>query len=157
MKMWVDADACPRDAKDVIFRTAKRLEVPVDLIANGPLRVPKSPWIKLITVGHGFDMADDYIVGNVQPGEVVITADIPLAARIVERGAYAIDPRGRLLNEENVQDRLATRNLLAELRDQGLAGGGPPPYRPKDKSKFASALDRLLTKLLASQSGRPPA
>jgi len=150
MKIWVDADACPRDAKEMIYRTAMRMEILACLVANSPLRTPKSQWITVETVGHGFDVADDFIADNVTEGDVVITADIPLAARIVDKGAHGIDPRGKMFTEENVKERLATRDLLSELRDQGMTSGGPPPYKPKDKSKFASALDRLLTKLKTS-------
>ncbi len=147
MKIWVDADACPVVIKDILYRTAMRMEVPACLVANNFLRTPASEWITVEVVGHGFDVADDYIADNVKPGDVVITADIPLAARIVDAGAHGIDPRGGMFTEENVKERLATRDLLSELRDQGMMGGGPPPYKAKDKSKFASALDRLLTRL----------
>ena len=148
MKIWVDADACPRDAKDVIYKTAIRLKVQTILVANTSLRHPDSQWLSNEVVGRGFDVADDYIADNVAPGDLVITADIPLAARIVDGGATGIEPRGQVFNEDNVKERLATRNLLAELRDGGLTGGGPPPYRARDKSKFASSLDYLVTKML---------
>jgi len=144
MRIWVDSDACPRDAKDIVFRTAKRLQIEARLVAHQTMRVPRSPWITLEVVTAGFDAADDHIADNVQPGDLVVTADIPLAARIVDAGATGIDPRGLIYDADNVKEKLATRNLLAQLRDEGLAGTGPPPYRPADKNKFASALDALL-------------
>ena len=144
MILWVDADACPKDAKDVIYRTANRLAIETHLVANTHLRTPFSKWITVDVVGSGFDVADDFIAEQVNQGDVVITADIPLASRIVKKGAIGIDPRGQLLDEDNVADRLATRNLMAELRDGGMVTGGPPPYKPKDKSRFASTLDRTL-------------
>lgn len=152
MKIWVDADACPRDAKDILFRTAKRREIETILVANNQMNVPKSPWIRVDVVEKGFDVADKYIADKVNAEDVVITADIPLAAAIVEKGALGIGPRGEIYDTENIQDRLATRNLLAHLRDTtDMMGGGPPPYKPKDKSKFASVLDRQLTRLLSEQ------
>ncbi len=147
MKIWVDADACPREAKDLVFRAAIRLKIPATLVANSPMRIPRSPWITLDRAPSGFNEADDYIVERVSSGDLVVTADIPLAARIVDRGAVGIDPRGQVFTEDNVKARLATRNLLAELRESGLSGGGPLPYRSKDKSAFASTLDFQLTKL----------
>ena len=148
MKIWVDADACPRDAKDIVFRTAMRLKVETILVANSPLNTPQSPWISVEVVAKGLDIADDYIADHVADGDLVITADIPLAARVVDRGATGIDPRGQLFTEDNVKEKLATRNLMTSLRDDGMVGGGPPPYKPKDKSKFASSLDQLVTRLM---------
>ncbi len=148
MKMWVDADACPRDAKDIVFRTAMRLKVHTILVANSPLQTPRSEWIAVEVVAKGLDIADDYIADHVVDGDLVITSDIPLAARVVDRGAAGIDPRGQLFTEDNVKEKLATRNLMTSLRDGGMIGGGPPPYKPKDKSKFASSLDQLVTRLM---------
>jgi len=148
VKIWVDADACPRDAKDIVFRTAMRLKVETILVANSPLNTPQSPWISVEVVAKGLDIADDYIADHVADGDLVITADIPLAARVVDRGATGIDPRGQLFTEDNVKEKLATRNLMTSLRDDGMVGGGPPPYKPKDKSKFASSLDQLVTRLM---------
>ena len=148
MKIWVDADACPRDAREMVYRTANRLKVETILVANSSMRFPKSAFISMQIVEKGFDVADDQIAENVAPGDLVITADIPLAARIVDKGAAGIDPRGQIFDEENVKERLATRNLLMELRDAGMVGGGPKPYKPADKSRFASALDRLVTRML---------
>lgn len=154
MNVWVDADACPKGAKELIFRAADRLKVTTILVANVPIRVPKSNFIRCEVVGAGFDVADDHIAESAQPNDLVITADIPLAARVVDAGALVLDPRGQLLDEDNVKSRLATRNLLADLRDigmtgeGGISGGGPPPYKPKDRANFASALDRTLNRLL---------
>ncbi|MDJ0842566.1 MAG: YaiI/YqxD family protein [Acidobacteriota bacterium] len=148
MRIWIDADACPRAAKDMVYRTADRWGIEAVLVANTHMRTPQSDFITVIVVGKGFDVADNYIADNVEKGDLVITADIPLAARIVDAGALGLDPRGQLFDEDNVKQKLATRNLLAQLRDQGMTGGGPPPYKPKDQNKFASALDALLTKML---------
>lgn len=147
MQIWVDADACPRDAKDLVFRAAIRMKIATRLVANAAMRLPRSTWITIDLVDKGLNVADDFIAENVTPGDLVVTADIPLAARIVDRGALGIDPRGLIYSETNVKERLASRNLLAELREGGMLHGGPPPYGPRDKSKFASALDQLLTKL----------
>lgn len=148
MHILVDADACPRAAKELIFRTAQRRQIETVLVANGGMRVPQSPWIRLELVDQGSDVADDWIAAHATSGDIVITADIPLAARIVDKGAVGIDPRGLVYHENNVKDRLAARNLMFELREVGMMGGGPPPYKDKDKSKFASALDRLITSQL---------
>lgn len=150
MLIWVDCDACPRDAKDLVFRAAERLSIETRLVANRGMWVPASPWIELIVVGQDFNEADDYIATNIAPGDLVVTADIPLAARIVDGGALGIDPRGQIFDEDNVKHYLASRNLMADLREGGMIGAGPPPYSPKDRSRFASALDRLLTRALRS-------
>lgn len=157
MIIWIDADACPRPAKEIVFKAGKRLGIKVKLVANQWMRIPNSPLIELVVVESGLDVADDAIAEAVAKDDLVITADIPLAARIVDRGARGIDPRGLVYSAENVKEKLATRNLLAELREVGMMGTGPPPYKPKDRSKFASALDRLLTKLLKdSAAGEVP-
>lgn len=148
MKVWVDADACPKAAKELLFRAADRLKVETHLVANATMHVPKSRNIHFTLVEGGLDVADDYIADSVEKGDLVITADIPLAARVVDKGAACLDPRGQVMDEDNVKSKLATRNLMADLRDEGFMGGGPPPYKPKDRSNFASALDRTLTRLL---------
>ena len=147
IKVWIDADACPRDAKELVFRTADRLGIDTILVANSQMRIPKSPYISIEVVGKGLDVADDYIADHAEPTDLVVTTDIPLAARIVEKGTACMDPRGRIFDEDNIASRLATRNLMADLRIEGMMGGGPPPYKPKDRSNFASALDRMLTRL----------
>jgi hypothetical protein len=144
MQIWVDADACPQPIKDILFRAAERAQVLTTLVANMPLRVPESPFIRSVRVPKGFDVADHWIATEVQPGDLVITADIPLAARVIERGAQALDPRGELYSEDNVHDRLALRNLMQGLRSTGDILGGPAPLTQNDRKRFANHLDRFL-------------
>ena len=146
MQIWVDADACPQVIKDILYRAADRVQIMTTLIANMPLRTPPSPFIKTVRVPKGFDVADHYIVQRLQPGDLVITADIPLAAEVVKRGAHAIDPRGDLYSEDNVNERLAMRNLMQELRSTGDIIGGPPAFGSSDRQRFANQLDRFLTR-----------
>lgn len=146
MIIWIDADACPRPIKQVVFRASERLQIPVRVVANASMPVPDSPLVSVIRVAGGFDVADAYIVENVVADDIVITADIPFAADIVHKGAMAIDPRGTLYTEETIGDRLPIRNILMELRSNGLIMGGPPPFNPTDTRKFAAALDRVLTR-----------
>jgi uncharacterized protein YaiI (UPF0178 family) len=141
MKIWVDADACPRVIKDILYRAAQRVEVPLVLVANQPLQVPPSP---LITTR--LDVADDYIVEEISAGDIVITADIPLAAEVVEKGAHAINPRGELYTRNNIRQRLAMRDFMEEMRSTGQVSGGPPPLNQQDRQAFANQLDRLLVK-----------
>ena len=146
MQIWVDADACPQPVKDIVYRAAERLQIVTTLVANMPLRTPPSPFIKTIRVRKGFDVADHAILQDVQPGDLVITADIPLAAEVIKRGAHALDPRGDLYTEDNVGERLAMRNLMQELRSTGDVVGGPPPFGSSDRQRFANQLDRFLTR-----------
>ena len=146
MQIWVDADACPQVIKDILYRAADRVQVMTTLIANMPLRTPPSAFIKTVRVPKGFDVADHYIVQQLQPGDLVITADIPLAAEVVKRGAHALDPRGDLYSEDNVNERLAMRNLMQELRSTGDIVGGPPAFGSSDRQRFANQLDRFLTR-----------
>ncbi|MDF1569317.1 MAG: YaiI/YqxD family protein [Spirochaetaceae bacterium] len=146
MRIWVDADACPTVIRDILFRASKRTGIPLILVANTPLRVPDTPLVEFIHVKDGFDVADAEIVKRVQAGDLVITADIPLAAQVVEKDCVALDFRGTLTNSENVGDRLATRNLMDTLRGAGLDTGGPPPLGPKDRQVFAGKLDSFLTR-----------
>ena len=146
MQIWVDADACPQVIKQIVFRAAERAQVLTTLVANTSLRTPSSSFIRSVRVGHGFDVADHWIVRQVQPGDLVITADIPLAAEAIARGAHALDPRGDLYSEDNVRERLAVRNLLQELRSTGEILGGPAPFGQADRQRFANHLDRLLTR-----------
>lgn len=150
MKIWLDADACPRGAKELLYRAAKRDRLELILVANQEMSIPKSPWIRLVLVEQGFDVADAHIVDRVTDGDLVITADIPLAAQVVDKGALAIDPRGTVYDHDNVKEKLATRNLLAALRDEGMLGGGPPPYTASDRHRFASALNVTLQRLKAT-------
>jgi uncharacterized protein len=144
MQIWVDADACPQPIKEILFRAAIRAQVVTTLVANTPLRTPASPFIKTVRVAKGFDVADHLIVQQVQPGDLVVTADIPFAAEVVKRGASALDPRGDLYSDDNVSERLAVRNLMQELRSTGDLLGGPAPFGPRDRQRFANHLDRFL-------------
>jgi uncharacterized protein YaiI (UPF0178 family) len=148
VKIWIDADACPRVIKDMIYRASERLKVPVCLVANNDLSRAHTAWVTSVRVDKGFDVADDYIAENALPCDLVITADIPLAARIVEKGGVALDPRGELYTEENVGERLSMRNLMQELRADGLVQGGPGQFSLTDRQRFASSMDRLLTKMV---------
>jgi uncharacterized protein YaiI (UPF0178 family) len=144
VRIWVDADACPQVIKEILFRAAERAQVLTTLVANTPLRTPPSPFIKSVRVAPGFNVADHWIVQQVQPGDLVITADIPLAAAVIPRGAHALDPRGDLYSEDNVRERLAVRNLMQELRSTGDILGGPAPFDQSNRQLFANHLDRLL-------------
>lgn len=146
MRIWVDADACPQVIKEILFRAAERAQVLTTLVANTPLRTPPSDFIRTVRVAHGFDVADQRIVQQVQRGDLVITADIPLAAEIIARGAHALDPRGELYSEDNVRERLAIRNLMQDLRSMGTLIEGPAPFGPRERRLFANHLDRLLTR-----------
>lgn len=151
--MWIDADACPGVIKEVLYRAADRVGVDLILVANQPLAVPASPNIRTIRVPHGFDEADRRIEAEAQPGDLVVTADIPLAAAVVGKGATALNPRGELYTEENVRERLAMRDLMEELRSTGVATGGPPALNKRDRQAFANELDRFLTR--AARAGPP--
>lgn len=151
MKIWVDADACPRVVKDIVFRASQRLKLPVCLVANSDLSRAHTPLITSVRVRDGFDVADDYIAEHAGPSDLVITADIPLAARVVEKGGVALDPRGELYHEENMGERLSIRNLMMELRADGVLVGGPAQLGLADRQRFASALDRLLTRMVREQ------
>lgn len=148
MKIWIDADACPRVIKEIVFRASERLQLPVCLVANMDLSKSRSHLVTSVLVADGFDEADDYLVQHAAPEDLVITADIPLAARIVARGGVALDPRGELYTEENVGERLSMRDLMQELRGAGLVQGGPAQFGLTDRKRFASALDRLLTRMM---------
>lgn len=144
MKIWIDADAAPRPVKDMLYRIAEGRRIEVVLVANQPLRIPKSKYVRAITVGRDFDAADDLVANQVEAGDLVITGDIPLAARVVEKGAICLDPRGELIDASNVRSRLAVRDLMEQMRESGELTGGPPPYHDRDKHRFAAALQRLL-------------
>jgi uncharacterized protein YaiI (UPF0178 family) len=148
MKIWVDADACPRVIKEILFKASERLKIPVCLVANKGLSKHNTHLVESIVVKDGFDVADDYIAENASPEDLVITADIPLAARIVANGGVALDPRGELYTEDNVGERLSMRDLMMELRSEGVALGGPGQFGLTDRQRFASSLDRLLTQML---------
>ena len=152
MKIWVDADACPGVIKDVLFRAAKRCEIYCTLVANMSLHTPESDFIDCVVVKAGPDVADAHIAQNTQTGDIVVTADIPLAALVVDAGGVAINPRGELYTSQNIGARLQARNLMDQLRGSGMDTGGPPPFNNKDVQSFANSLD----KLLANQVRRLP-
>lgn len=153
MPIWVDADACPAAIKEILFRAANRTQHPLTLVANQMLRVPPSPWIRAVQVPAGFDVADRRIVEMVSPGDLVITADIPLAAQIVSKGAFALDPRGEFLNAENIQERLTLRNFMEGLRNSGIETGGPSAFSASDRQAFANRLDGFLERMKNNQKG----
>ena len=150
MKIWIDADACPKFVKDMVYKSSERTGVSVILVANSTMHIPHSSNVSLVVVDAGLDVADHHIRDECEVGDLVITADIPLAHSLVEKGVLAINPRGEVYTEENVGEALSMRNLLSEPREGGLVQGGPAPLGPKDRNKFASAFDRELTRLLKS-------
>jgi uncharacterized protein YaiI (UPF0178 family) len=152
-RIWIDADACPAAIKEILFRTAQRLQIELILVANQSMRVPTSDLIRVIAVPHGADVADETIVRSMQPGDVVITGDIPLAARVVERSGVAIGTRGELFDDVSVHGRLASRNLMDQLRSAGVETSGPKPLHSKDIQAFANQLDRILTRRVKECSG----
>lgn len=146
--IWIDADACPKVIKEVVFTISGRLKLPVIMVANSSLFVPLTPLITLIKVKAGADAADSYIVEHVQEKDIVITADIPLAALVVEKGATALNIRGEVYTEENVREKLSMRDFMKALRDNGgLEIGGPDAFGPKDKEKFTNSINKILQKL----------
>lgn len=148
MRVWIDADACPKGAKDQVVKFALKRCFEVLLVAGQAQTKPAYACVRLIVVPSGPDAADDYLVEHAQPGELVICSDVPLADRLVKKGVAALDPRGREFDESNMGDKLAVRNLFTELREQGQIGGGQGPYGDRDKQAFANSLDRILTRLL---------
>ena len=148
MKIWIDADACPKMIKDFIYKVSRRLEVPVILVANSGIHIPRSNLVSLMVVGKGMDEADHHILANCAVGDLVITADVPLASSLIDKGATAINPRGTVYTPDNVKEALAMRNLMQDLREEGTMSGGPPPLGPRDMAKFANAIDREMTRLL---------
>ena len=146
MTIWVDADACPAVIKDILYRAAERSRVPVTLVANRDLRVPKSPYIRLLKVAAGFDVADAEIIKRVEAGDLVITADIPLAAAAIARNGGALSPRGELFIHENIKARLNMRDFMETLRSSGINTGGPPALNHGDRKAFADQLDKWLTR-----------
>lgn len=145
MQIWVDADACPKPIKEILYRAADRARISLTLVANKPLRTPLSKYIKAIIVPSGFDGADNRIVQLLQAGDLVVTADIPLAAQVILNGGNALNPRGEFYNEETISERLSMRNFLSELREAGVDIGGPSSLNQSDRQAFANQLDRFLT------------
>jgi len=150
MQIWVDADACPRAVKEIIYRAAERRQVKTTLVANSPLTIPRSPFLHFILVGSGFDVADKEIACLMQPGDLVITADIPLAADAIENEGYALNPRGQFYTRDNVQSALSMRNFMDNLRGAGTITGGPKAFSNTDRTAFANQLDRFLTKHIST-------
>jgi uncharacterized protein YaiI (UPF0178 family) len=147
MKIWVDADACPVVIKEILFRAAQRTGIQLTLVANQQVRIPPSRNISFVQVSRGFDVADDEIVKRSEVGDLVITADIPLAAEVIEKGAIALNPRGMLYTTENIKDRLQMRDFMDTLRSSGIQTGGPPPLDQGDRQAFANQLDRWLAQV----------
>jgi len=145
-QIWVDADACPRVIKEMIFKASNRVGIQVTLVANQPLQVPRSPRIRTVQVSKGFDVADNYIVDHANSGDMVVTADIPLAADAVEKGCLALNPRGALYTPDNIRQRLSRRNRMEELRSAGVHIKGPDEFSLADRQAFAKQLDRFLVK-----------
>ena len=145
MRIWVDADACPVVIKEILYRAAERRQISLTLVANQALRTPPSPFIKSILVGAGFDVADNLIVQQLQPGDLVITADIPLAAEAIAKGAHALNPRGELYTPETIKERLTLRNFMDELRGSGVQTGGPATLSQRDRQAFANRLDQFVS------------
>ena len=153
MQIWVDADACPVVIREILFRAAERTGIVMTLVANKPLRLPPGPNIHFVQVPQGFDAADKRIVELMSAGDVVITADVPLAAASIEKGGVALNPRGELYTSENVRERLSVRNFLDELRGSGVNTGGPAALSQRERQSFANQLDRLLAKRAKTLGG----
>ena len=151
MAIWIDADACPNVVKEILFRAAQRTKTPLILVANQAIRTPPSPYITSIQVSAGFDVADNHIAQSVLPGDLVITADIPLAADVVEKEAIALNPRGEKYTKENIKQRLTMRNFMEEMRSTGQVSAGPPPLNQQDRQAFANSLDRYLVVYLKNR------
>jgi uncharacterized protein len=147
MHIWVDADACPVAVKEILFRAAERLQISMTLVANKPLRTPPSRFVRMVQVPRGIDVADGEIARRLERGDLVVTADIPLAADVVARGGHALNPRGEFYTPDNIRERLALRDFLEEQRGSGVQTGGPPPLDKTDLKRFADQLDRFLTRL----------
>ena len=153
LNIYVDADACP--VKEEVYRVAERYGLRVILVANSRMRTPTEDWIELVIVNHRFDAADDYIVDHLEADDIVISGDIPLAARCLDSGAFVLRPTGRPFTETNIGDALATRDLLAQLRDAGSLLGGPPPFKKKDRSLFLHQLDEIIQSIRKKKESFP--
>ena len=146
MQIWVDADACPNVIKEILFRVAERARIMVTLVANQPVPVPRMQYVRAVQVAQGFDIADNEIVRRCVPGDLVVTADIPLAAEVIAKGATALNPRGELYTTENVKARLNMRDFMDTMRSSGMHTGGPPALNQRDRQAFANALDRFIAR-----------
>jgi len=160
MKVWVDADACPVVIKEILFKAAERTGVQTTFVANQPMQIPVSPYIAFVQVGSGPDVADHEIVKRLDPGDLVITADIPLAADAIEKGGHALNPRGELYSADNIGSRLSMRDFMESLRANGIDTGGPPALNKGDRQAFANQLDKFLSgygaKSFRRKSSPPP-
>lgn len=152
MQIWIDGDACPVDVKELLFRTADRRKVRMTVIANSSIRIPRSEYLTTVLVSDGANVADRRIVELLEPGDLVVTADIPLAADVIAKGGEALDPRGELHTEATIGQRLAMRNLLDQMRGSGEVIRGPSGYNNNDRQAFANALDRWVTRALQTKS-----
>jgi uncharacterized protein len=147
LRIWIDADACPRIVKEIVYKASARLQIPVSVVANSPIAIPRSPLIVMVQVAKGSDVADHHILSHLVPDDLIITADIPLAAEVVTKGAIALNPRGETYTAQNVGELLSLRNFMDQMRGSGLAPlGGPAEYGAAEQRKFAGAFDRLLAK-----------
>lgn len=146
LHIWVDADACPRVIKDIVFRAAERRGVSTTLVANRMLSLPASSFVRAVQVEAGADIADSYIVQHLNAGDLVITADVPLAARVIEAGAHALNPRGDAYTVNSIREQLSLRNFMDELRGSGVNTGGPAAFSQQDRQNFANQLDRFLAR-----------
>lgn len=157
MRVWIDADAAPREVKEVVFRAARRLKLETLLVANQSIATPpNAPTVSAVTVRHGANIADQYIADHASRGDLVVTADIPLAAKLVEKEVAVVDPRGQEYHADNIASRLSMRDFMDDLRGAGSIAGGSRPYSDLDKKAFAATFDRLVTKLRKSQTEQPP-
>ncbi len=150
MRIWIDADGCPRPVKEVVFNVSSRRGLAVTLVADRQVGRPSNPLVSIVVVPGDMDAADRYIAEHLEPGDLVVTTDLPLAAQVVAKGALGLNPRGELYTEDNVRERLSMRDFLSGLREAGVVTGGPAPFGPKDRQKFNDALDRLVTAQLGS-------
>jgi len=157
LKIYVDADGCPKAAKEILFRAAIRTSVPLVQVANRAIFLPDSPLFERVVVGAGLDVADRWIEENAKAGDLVVTADIPLAAKVVDKNALALSPHGEIFDRETVGERLSVRNFMQELRSGGVSTGGPAPFSPADRERFANALNRLLDRATRSRPGESKA
>ncbi len=146
MKIWVDADACPGVIKEILFKASQRTKIPMTLVANHPIPVPRIAWINLLQVSSGFDVADNEIVHRLAPGDLVITGDIPLAAEVIDKGAHALNPRGEFYSKDNIKQRLNMRDFMDTLRSSGIDTGGQAAMGAAERREFANQLDRFLQK-----------
>ena len=146
MAIWVDADACPRVIRDILFRAAERCQITLTLVANQAIEIPRSRHVRMLQVARGFDVADNEIVDRIAAGDLVVTADIPLAADAIARGAQAVSPRGEQFTPDNIRERLTMRDFMDTMRASGLSSGGPPPLSGTDRQAFANVLDRYLAR-----------